>query len=770
MCRPSSRGPAASRAACSPPGIGLLLVTGVVLAALVVAGYELRGARERAEREREVSAIAGRLERLVIDAETGVRGFVISGDEDLLRPYRVAQTRIPQTYSELDAAISDPVQREVAARIGGSVLTYLDVWAGPLVATVREGGLEAGRRLLATSEGRSRLDIIRSRFEQFTARQGALQRDREAAAAAGARRARLLAFGGFALLALAIVLAVAYVSRRVTRPVQRLAAMARRIQAGDLDARSPVDGAAEVGRLQERLNDMAAELGAAVRRLEGANAQLEAHVVERERLVGEVEERERRYRTLAQVGRWLAGETGLEATGGVLIEALAEVFGADAAWLHALEPDEGALRLVAAHGIDPGDVAPRMLAGGPEAARARAEPGPYRDEAVADGRPLLRLPLVGGGRLVGLVSLAVNGAGDPGRDDLALGLMDQAAMAVASARSFERARALAATTEAIIQTGSDAVVSMDAQGLIREWNARAAAMLGYRRDEVIGRPVAEIVIPERFRAAHREGLARFLDGGPAPVLEGPVEMSALRRDGRELPVELSVSAVELPEGTRFTAFLRDISERRAAEEALRASEEAQRALAEEQSALRRVAQAIAGQAEPEEIFDLVAREAAGLLGAECGLVARFAGGRADVTGWSAGGRPAPTRGLALGRSGALADVSRSGRSTRVGDYALLDRDENVETVLRSGYRSSVAAPVRVGGRVWGAVLIAASRARAFSARDERRVAEFAQLLSLAAAGAGRREAELAAELARDEVFALASSGPQTAARSRPDGS
>jgi PAS domain S-box-containing protein len=515
---------------------------------------------------------------------------------------------------------------------------------------------------------------------------------------------------------------------------------------------------------------MAAELGGAVRRLEDTNAQLEAHGAERERLVREVEERERRYRTLAQVGRRLAAETELEAAGGVLVEALAEALGAEAAWLHALEPDEGALRLVAAHGVEPGAIAPRLLASGPEASRARLEAAPYRTEAVADGRPLLRLPLVSGRRMVGLVSLALDPAPHPEHDDLAAGLMDQAAIAVGNALSFERARALAATTEAVIDTGSDAFISMDAAGVIREWNARSEAMLGYPRDEARGRSLAQLIVPERLREAHREGLAAFLATGRWSLLDGPVEVPALRRDGTELPVEVCASATHLPEGPRINLFVRDISERRAAEEALRASEATQRSLAQEQAGLRRVAQAIAGKDEPAEVFDLVAREVAALLDADCGLVARFADGRAVVVGWFAGGRPAPARGLALDGPGALAGVFRSGRSTRVGDYAALDRDGIVETALRSGYRSSVAAAVRVGGGVWGAILIASSRAGAFSAEDEGRAAEFAQLLSLVAAGAGRREAERDAEAARGEFLALAAPGPQTAARSRPAGS
>jgi CHASE3 domain sensor protein len=133
----------------------LLVVTGVVLGALISSVGQVREGGERARQGGEVSAIANRLERLVVDAESGTRGFVISGDEGFLRPYRAAQTRIPSTYNDLVAAIADPIQREQAMRIGAGVLSYLDEWAVPLVALTRERGLEEARRRVATAEGKA---------------------------------------------------------------------------------------------------------------------------------------------------------------------------------------------------------------------------------------------------------------------------------------------------------------------------------------------------------------------------------------------------------------------------------------------------------------------------------------------------------------------------------------------------------------------------------------------------------------------------------------
>ena len=87
-------------------------------------------------------------------------------------------------------------------------------------------------------------------------------------------------------------------------------------------------------------------------------------------------------------------------------------------------------------------------------------------------------------------------------------------------------------------------------------------------DEVLGRDLAETIIPKRFRDHHRRGLERFLSGGDGPVLDRLIELAGLHCDGREFPVELTISAIESETGFSFFAFLRDISERKRAEEKL----------------------------------------------------------------------------------------------------------------------------------------------------------------------------------------------------------
>jgi diguanylate cyclase (GGDEF)-like protein/PAS domain S-box-containing protein len=117
----------------------------------------------------------------------------------------------------------------------------------------------------------------------------------------------------------------------------------------------------------------------------------------------------------------------------------------------------------------------------------------------------------------------------------------------------------------VIETASDAFVGMDARGVIVEWNHKAEELFGWRRKEALGRPLAETIVPERYRAAHSRGVERFLSTGYGPRLDRTLELSALCRDGREFPVELTVWSSPVGEEQRVSAFVRDVTERKALE-------------------------------------------------------------------------------------------------------------------------------------------------------------------------------------------------------------
>jgi len=128
-------------------------------------------------------------------------------------------------------------------------------------------------------------------------------------------------------------------------------------------------------------------------------------------------------------------------------------------------------------------------------------------------------------------------------------------------RSEQRARA-------ILESAQEAFVSIGEHGRITEWNPAAEATFGWTRHEALGREVVELIVPRRLRASYAEGQRRMLDGGPASGAGRRFELSALHREGHELPIEMTTSATCTDEGLAVHAFIRDVTERKRAEQAL----------------------------------------------------------------------------------------------------------------------------------------------------------------------------------------------------------
>jgi PAS domain S-box-containing protein len=120
----------------------------------------------------------------------------------------------------------------------------------------------------------------------------------------------------------------------------------------------------------------------------------------------------------------------------------------------------------------------------------------------------------------------------------------------------------------VMESAIDAIISGDAEGNIRSWNSAATALFGFTEEEVIGEPI-ELIIPERFRKSHQEGIRRVSSGGPTHVIGKTVELAAIRKDGTEFPVELSLATWFLDEKRYYTGIIRDISERKQAEQKFR---------------------------------------------------------------------------------------------------------------------------------------------------------------------------------------------------------
>ena len=137
-----------------------------------------------------------------------------------------------------------------------------------------------------------------------------------------------------------------------------------------------------------------------------------------------------------------------------------------------------------------------------------------------------------------------------------------------------------ARKSALLNSAREAVVTVDASGNVTSWSAGAHRMLGWSEVEALGRSVSELIVPEAMRAAHQAGHARFVQTRQGKLIGQMVELQAAHKDGRLLPIELSLSVIDSGEEISIAAVIRDISKRRDALDALKLSEERNRTLLE----------------------------------------------------------------------------------------------------------------------------------------------------------------------------------------------
>ena len=125
----------------------------------------------------------------------------------------------------------------------------------------------------------------------------------------------------------------------------------------------------------------------------------------------------------------------------------------------------------------------------------------------------------------------------------------------------------------MFESALDCVITIDHAGNILEFNPAAEHTFGYARADVVGMQMADLIIPPSLRDAHHRGVAHFLATDEGPIFGQRLELTAMRADGSEFPVELAVARVDVPGQPVFTGFMRDITERKQAEEKIQALNE-----------------------------------------------------------------------------------------------------------------------------------------------------------------------------------------------------
>lgn len=134
--------------------------------------------------------------------------------------------------------------------------------------------------------------------------------------------------------------------------------------------------------------------------------------------------------------------------------------------------------------------------------------------------------------------------------------------------------------QGLLGSAPESILGMDTEGLVTDWNPGAERVLGWTREEAMGKRMSELIIPHRFREAHESGMRRFLQTGHTKVLNRIIEIEALHKDGHLFPIELSIWNIVDANSQGFGASIRDVSERHRAQESLRNSEERYRSVVE----------------------------------------------------------------------------------------------------------------------------------------------------------------------------------------------
>ena len=723
--------------------IVLAVIVGAIFAILLVAIGELRDSSTAARHSEQVLAAANRLERRVIDLETGLRGLLLTRDERFLTPFRSAQAAVPSEAERLQGLVAtNPEQLARAKALAESINDYLK---GYIVPEVLHGQLRAGSRtaVRVIGEGKRRIDNLREQFSQFIGAENSLADMRRESADNQARTAILIGVAGLVISVLLILAYSGYLTGALLRPIARVAGGARRLAGGDLSARIDERGPAEMGELARTFNVMATSLEEHRDQLESQNAELEASQGELEHAVEQLAEEKRQVEVLHRFGARLQEHAELEPLAAAALDDLCELARCEVGALYARGRDErtreGAT-LLASHGVRSERLAPRLDPGDGPAGRAMqqrttvvlgyGEAG-LRVPAYGDDVPVraeLHVPLIQSDRHVGVVSLGRIRDEPFGEDETAtiVYLASQAAIALSNARALQVARHQARINRAVLDTANEAFVAMNDKIQVTAWNPAAERLFGWSGTEAIRQPVTELIVPVEDRDNVRAELELFLRTGESRLVGRRIEVTGVRRDGSEVPVEMTVSPLNLDGRWVFNAFVRDITARRRSQLHLRVQNAVARAMAEAATAEEALPRMLAA------------------LGEGLG----FAGGQywsADADGhrlwldawWSASGVEAGER----------------GESTTSDDDSVPTQAWRSGEVLWVEDPAVVAVPVISGTTTLGVLELTSAEPRI---RDDQLVQMMVYLSQQIGQYLERKASEREAEILKDQFFALVS--------------
>ncbi|MDI6816479.1 MAG: SpoIIE family protein phosphatase [Actinomycetota bacterium] len=347
---------------------------------------------------------------------------------------------------------------------------------------------------------------------------------------------------------------------------------------------------------------------------------------------------------------------------------------------------------------------------------------------------VLFAPLLVEGKAVGLMGVA-NKPGGFNADDVRIvsAFAKNAAITLHNSRLLGLLRNSEECFRSVVQTASDAVISINRSGQIIFWNKAAETIFGYSAEEMTGKALS-LIMPERFRKFHEEALHRLLSTGEQRIIGQVVEVAGLKKENTEFPIELSLARWETGEGAFFTGIIRDITERKHVEKGLRTSKRLS-------DALNDISKAINSTLDFDAIMEKVVVESAEAIGAETAAVALRERG-----GWQVKylhGFMQELKGIRLSDAQAKGLVSaEKTRNVVVISDAVNDERVNERMVQRYGIRSVLIMPLIVRNETIGVLFFTYhSKQGEFSKSHVDFAIKLAASLSLALKNARLYEAE-----------------------------
>ena len=282
-----------------------------------------------------------------------------------------------------------------------------------------------------------------------------------------------------------------------------------------------------------------------------------------------------------------------------------------------------------------------------------------------------------------------------------------------------------------LEAALDSIVVIDATGCVVEFNASATETFGYSRDEALGRTLAELIIPPSLQVLHKQAFERFVETREKRLFGQRLELTGMRSDGSEFPVELALSQVE-GEPLLICGAIRDISKE------TQLKQDLQR-LADEQAALRHVATLVAQGASPGQVFSAVAQGVALVLGVPGINMIRFDQESAaiKIAGWGTSPLDVGSR-WNLDDPSVMALIAREVRPARIESYEETG-GEFSKIALSAGIRSGIGAPILVDGAAWGAIIAYSAGPERFNDDAESRLLRFTELMATAISNVQARD-------------------------------